>query len=75
MRLKKKENQTRPESLEGETKRGWWGWLNLRQRDKEVFEPVTQHYSVTTRWTQSLTQLMNTAGPAAQHKASVGEFH
>lgn len=77
MRLKKKRksNQTRTESLGG----GGEGGVNLRPRDREIYEPVTQHYSVTTSRT-----VINTAnehsgavqqhGPRA-HKTTVGEFH
>lgn len=48
MRLGKK--HTLPESLQGEREKGG-GWVKLKQRDREIYEPVSQHYNVTTSWT------------------------
>lgn len=68
MRLKKKKKiKTRPESLEGGKEGGGRGRLNLSQADSEIYEPVSQHYNVTTSWT-----IINTAN---EHSSSTHGPH
>lgn len=51
MRLKKRKIRHDLKALRKRERRGVEGWVNLRQRDRGIYEPVTQHYSVMTSWT------------------------
>lgn len=65
-----KENQTQPESLEGNAV-----WEDLRQKDRVIYEAVTQLYSVTTNWTIINTVNEHRGAELYYNEFNVGESH
>lgn len=67
---REEENQTQPESLEGNAV-----WEDLRQKDRVIYEAVTQHYSVATNWTIINTANEHRGAELYYNEVTVGESH